>query len=290
MKSLETRTAQQDDRLALGGDDPRGAMIAVVSGKGGVGKTNVAVNLAVAASRLGARALLVDGDLGLANVDVLLGLTPRATAAEIRSGECEWTDALVEGPGGVHVLPAASARLDLAASRPTELEWLLLPLLDAVHVYDLVLVDVGAGIGPAAVALTSVCERALLVTTPEPTSLTDAYATLKVLCQTAPALAVELVVNAARDDIQARDTHGQLDRMARRFLGRGLALRATLPRDPRLADAVSRQMAVVEAFPTASASRGLVRLAQGILRDHAPTDRARPEAQPGPRAWRRIGS
>jgi len=289
MNAVEAKTRLGTTPDAGAEHAPRsGAVMGVLGGKGGVGKTHVAVNLAVAASRLGARVLLVDGDLGLSNVDVLLGLVPRYTAAEIRAGECDWTTALVEGPAGLHVLPAASARLDLAGSRPAEMAWLLAPLVQATAHYDLVLVDIGAGIGPAAMTLASLCGQALLVTTPEPTSVTDAYATLKVLRHTAPDLAVELVVNNARDTVQAHDTHVQLERMSQRFLGRGLALRATLPRDPRVPDAVALQRAVVEAFPTSQASRGLVELAHRVLRER--TQGPDPADRSDGAAWKRIES
>ena len=267
-----------------------GRIVSVVGGKGGVGKTNVAVNVAVAACALRARVLLVDGDLGLANVDVLLGLTPRLTAAEIHAGDCDWADAIVPGPAGLHVLPAASARLDLAASRANDLDWLLSPLFEATRTYDLVLVDIGAGIGPAALSLASMSDRALLVTTPEPPSITDAYATLKVLSRVAPELDVELVVNSSRDDTQARDTHSQLELMSKRFLGRDLPLRSALPRDPRLEDAVARQMAVVEAFPLARASRGLVELARNVLRDSSRRDLQDAGGPQDGGQWRRVGS
>ena len=122
------RSAAPADVRTQPGSRP-GALLAVLGGKGGVGKTNLATNVSIAAAGLGARVLLVDGDLGLANVDVLLGMVPRFTAAEILSGECSFADAITTGPGGIHVVLAATARMDLAASRPAELTSLLAPLL-----------------------------------------------------------------------------------------------------------------------------------------------------------------
>ncbi len=243
------------------------SLIAVVSGKGGVGKTNLVANLAVAAAGQGARVLLVDGDLGLANLDVLLGLTPTLTLADVLEGRCRLEEARLEGPRGIHVLPAAAGRCDLPALRPRELAPLLAPLWRLAERYDLALVDAGAGVGPAVVSLAASCRRALLLTTPEPTAFADAYATLKVLHTEAPGLPVELVVNAARDELAAHATHERLARLAGRFLGASLGFRGFLPRDPRLADAVARQSAVVEAFPAAKSSRHLVALARDLLRD-----------------------
>jgi len=254
-------------------------IVGFLSGKGGVGKTNVAANVAVAARGFGARVLLVDGDLGLANVDVLLGLSPGRSAADLIDGRCTLGDAIVEGPRGIHVLPAASARGDLAARRPEELAGLLLPLLVASERYDLVALDIGAGIGNTAIGLAACCDAAVLVTTPEPTSLADAYAALKVLRQEAPELLVEILVNSARGASEARSTHDRIDRLARRFLHVSPPFLGHLPRDTRVEDAVRRQKAVVEAFPNARASRSLVRLAERILRTR-PGRRAPAPADP----------
>jgi len=268
-------------------DSPQtGQLIAVMGGKGGVGKTNIATNLAIASAGLQARVLLVDGDLGLANVDVLLGLTPRCTAAEIVAGDCNFEDALLKGPGGIHVIPSASARMDLASSRPAQLTRFLASLLTAGHQYDLIIVDIGSGVSAPVLSLASVCDRALLVTTPEPTSVADAYGTLKVVRRVAPSLPVELLVNVARDELQALATHRQLEQVGERFLGHRIPMRGFLTRDPRLEEAVFAQRAVVEAFPTAPVSRQLTHLAAELLSEvHRPTP-------PLPRGnqWRRIPS
>jgi len=246
-----------------GGHDSR--VIAMVSGKGGVGKTNMMANIAVAAAGLGKRVLLVDGDLGLANVDVLFGLTPRYTAADVISGGCCFEDALVAGPRGVFVLPAASGRSDLPGLRAGAMAGLLVPLFAAAPSYDLVLVDAGAGIGSSVISLAAASQQALLLITPEPTCLADAYATLKVLDREVQDLPVDVLVNQVRDELHARDTHSRLERMASRFLDLSPGFLGWVPRDPRLLEAVARQRAVVEAYPTACSSRRLIGLAQQLL-------------------------
>ncbi len=239
--------------------------IAVLSGKGGVGKTNLVANVAVAASETGAKVLVVDGDLGLANVDVLLGLAPRYTVADVIEGTCSFEEALLVGPSGIHVLPAASGRSDLPSFRPDRLAGLLIPFFEVTGRYDLVLVDAGAGVGPAVITLAAACERVVLVVTDEPTSLTDAYATLKVLCREAPSVPVDVVVNLAASDRVARDVHERLSRVSERFLSVRPAYLGHLPRDPRLAKAVGRQRAVVELHPTAPSSRRFAELARELL-------------------------
>ena len=244
-----------------------GGMIAVIGGKGGVGKTNIATNLAIAAAGLRARVLLIDGDLGLANIDVLLGLTPRCTAAEILDGNCDFNDALIKGPNGIDLIPASSARMDLASSRPEQLTRLLAPLLAAGPGYDLVFVDVGSGISATVLSLASVCDRALLVTTPEPMSVADAYGTLKVMSRTAPSLPVELLVNAVENELQAHATHRQLELVGERFLGQKISMFGYLRRDISLERAAFSQRAVVEAYPSAVVSQQIVGLAARLVND-----------------------
>jgi flagellar biosynthesis protein FlhG len=244
----------------------RPPFVGAISGKGGVGKTNLIANLAVAASGLGARVLLVDGDLGLANLDVLLGLVPTRCVSEVLTGQVPLDEVLVPGPRGVRLLPAASGRSDLAALDAAGLACLSARLEENAHRFDLVLVDIGAGVGPAALGLAALCDPILLVTNAEPTSLADAYATLKLLRRNPAAGRIELVVNSAADPAEGLRTHAQLARLAKRFLDDELPLHGVLPRDPRLAEAVTEQRTVVEAFPGSPASQGLVAMAARLLR------------------------
>lgn len=242
-------------------------LVAVVSGKGGVGKTNLAANLAVAAARRGARALLVDGALGVSSVDVLLGLAPERTLADVAAGRCRLEDALAAGPAGLDVLPAAGGRADLAALGAGALAPLALAVRRLAAGYDLALLDAATGVGPAVVALAGASPRRLLVATPEPTSLADAYAALKVLDQESGPAPVALVVNEAEDEREARAVHDRLSRLADRFLQREVSWLGWLPRDRHLAAAVARQRAVVELFPRSRAARRLVALADRLLAD-----------------------
>jgi flagellar biosynthesis protein FlhG len=240
-------------------------VVGVVSGKGGVGKTNLAVNVAVSARELGARVLVVDGDLGLANVDVLLGLTPSGSVVDVIERRAAFSEIVTLGPRGIHVLPAASARADLCALRPRELAGLLVPLLRAANDYDLVLLDAGAGIGPSVLGLAAACDRLLLVTTPEPTAFADAYAMLKVASQELQGVPVELVVNEVRAAHDARRTHHRLCKLARRFLSQAPPLAAEIPQDALLVQCVARQRAVADILPSAPSSRAYQRLAVRLV-------------------------
>ncbi len=239
--------------------------VAVLSGKGGVGKTNLVANVAVAAAGLGSKVLVVDGDLGLANIDVLLGLAPRDTAADVIEGRCSFEDALLTGPRGIEVLPAASGRSDLPGYRPDQLAGLLVPFFQATERYDLVLVDAGAGVGTAVMTLAAACKQALLIATAEPTAFADAYATLKVLRQEAPSLPVEVVVNHAPNDREGRKIHERLRRVSERFLEVSPPYAGFVPRDPRLGRAVAQQRSVVELYPGAASTQQFESIARYLL-------------------------
>jgi flagellar biosynthesis protein FlhG len=241
--------------------------VAVASGKGGVGKTNIATNVAVAAAGLGQRVLLVDGDLGLANVDVLLGLVAERNVADVIANRCSVDDAVVEGPRGVRILTAASGRWDLAALDGIKMEALLQKIRRASTAFDLVVIDAGAGVGPSVVSLAAACSPILVATTAEPTALADAYGTLKVLDRAAPGRPLEIVVSGVTGELEARTPYRHLSRVARRFLQRELRFRGYIPLDPRLVEAVALQRAVVEAYPSADSSRHLIKLAADLVRD-----------------------
>lgn len=239
-------------------------IVGVISGKGGVGKTNLVANVAISAAARGRRVLALDGDLGMSSLDVMLGLVPQRTVAHVLGGECTFEQAILEGPHGLHVLPAASGRADLPSLRPAALARLLVPLFRASAAYDLVLVDVGPGVSSTVVSLAAACDRLLLVTTPEPTSIADAYATLKVLAAEAPDVPVEVVANAVRGENEAKKAHGRIRQVAAQFLHRDPPMLAYVSRDPRLVDAMKLQRPVVEAFPSARSSQQYRRIA-GIL-------------------------
>ncbi len=260
MSAAETWVAQRARE-----PDRSGRLVCALSGKGGVGKTNVVCNLAVAAARRGARVLLVDGDLGLANLDVLLGLAPERNVEDVLTGRCRLEDALCTGPAGIALLPAASGRGALASLQGPALDALIALLWDTRRVFDLVAIDAGAGVGSVAIELGASADPALLVTTGEPTALVDAYATLKVLWRRAPSLRVDLLVNAAASAAEARAVSAQLDRLSGRFLGKQARFAGWIPRDRRVRDAVLRQRALVELFPTAAVSHRFGALAQRYL-------------------------
>ena len=239
--------------------------IAVTGSKGGVGKSHLAANVGVALARRGRRVVLVDGDLGLANLDVLLGVTPERTVEDLVGGSASVADLLVEGPAGVRLLPAASGVPALARLDEVRRRRLLAALAEAGRTSDHLLIDTGAGLGPTALALLLGSARIVLVTTVEPTSLVDAYATLKVVLKADPSKPVDIVVNAHDGNDEVERAYRQIVLATERFLGRTPGLLGAVPRDERVPEAVRRQRPVVELYPESPAARAYEAIAMRLV-------------------------
>jgi flagellar biosynthesis protein FlhG len=240
--------------------------VALASGKGGVGKTSLSCSLAVSFARQGRRVLLLDLDLGLANVDMVLGLAPRATVADLLTGECSLDECLVRGPEGILVLPAASGAAELAAASLGDRNRLLECLADAGERADVIVADLGAGVAHGVLELVALADLALIVTTPEPTAFTDAYALAKLLLQRDRRVAerIKLVVNRSASHDESVSVAHRLARVARQFLGFELETVGHVPEDPAAARGVLRRQAFAVAEPDAKASRAVARLAREL--------------------------
>jgi flagellar biosynthesis protein FlhG len=243
----------------------RNRVLAISSGKGGVGKTNVVAGLALALAKQGQRVVIVDADFGLANLDILLGLSPESTLEQVLRGEKVLEEILVEGPEGIRIVPASSGvqeltRLDDAA----ELR-LVQGLQRVAEGADWMLVDTAAGVHDSVVKLLMAAQQVLLVATPEPASLVDAYAVLKVLHLRDAEKPVRLVVNNAQSAEEAEETIQQLDLATRRFLGRGVETLGVVPHDPWLLQAVREQRCVVDRFPQSPSAKAFEALARILV-------------------------
>lgn len=245
------------------------SVIAVSSGKGGVGKTNVSVNLALSLGKLGAKVLCVDADLGLANMDIVLGVTPMYTTADIFNGEATIEDIVVKAPHNVWLLPGASGQYDLA-NLGEHRRMQLLAAIEGLHqTFDYIIVDTGAGIGSNATSFASAAQDIFLVVTPEPTSIADAYGMLKVLSLRCKVESVHILVNQSRSALEAEKVFQRLANLCTRFLPIELEFRGHIPYDSAVARSVMRGQPFVIASPQAPASKAMATLAERITRQPA---------------------
>lgn len=240
--------------------------LAVTSGKGGVGKTNVVVNLAVSLARLRNRVAILDADFGLGNVDVLLGLAPTGHLGHVLTGERAMRDILVEGPHGVQILPATSGLRELTALTPTHWERLNRGLLEIGDELDFLIIDTGAGVSGNVIDTLCGTDRVMVVTSPEPTAVVDAYAVIKVLTTAGAAAEIGILVNGAHDEVEADLVFRQLDVAATRFLHRRVSSFGFVTDDPAVRHAVLQQRAVVDHAPQSAASRCFRILAARVAR------------------------
>ncbi len=239
--------------------------IAVTSGKGGVGKTNLTANLAVALARRGQRVCVLDADLGLANLDVVCGLSPARSLLHVLRGEARLADVIVEGPAGIRIIPAASGFAELTALDAAE-RLVLLEEVDGLDgSLDVLLVDTAAGISPNVLYFAAAATEVLIVVTPEPTALTDAYALVKLLATRHGRSEFLVTVNMAAGPGDAEAAFRRLARVAERFLRVRLEYLGYVPHDDAVPRAVRDQRPVVLGTPATPSSQALTRLARRLL-------------------------
>ena len=235
-------------------------VIAVTGGKGGVGKSTVAVNLATGLAAAGRRVVLLDGDLGMANVDVLLGLSPRYTLAHVLSGERTLDEILVNAPQGFMIVPAASGAADLANLDATAHLGLVQGFSALGARVDVLIVDTAAGIAPGVLQFSQAAQQVLVVLCDEPASMTDAYALVKVLSRNHGVRHFRVLANMAASSAAGESLFRRFERVTARFLDVALEYAGAIPQDEALRRAVRAQRPVLEAFPASPAARAFKKL------------------------------
>ena len=243
-------------------------VLAVSSGKGGVGKTNIVANLAYALSKRGKKVLVVDADLGLNNIDILLGLASKKHIGHVLSGESNVEDIILQGPEGIHVLPAGDGLQELTQLE-TEKKMVLMDELDRVsRNYGYLIFDTGAGISPNVTFFCSAAHETILVATTEPTSLTDVYALMKVLHNKHSQKHFRLIVNSVASEREAQGVYRNLTAVTDRFLkGVSLEYLGYALQDPNVPKAIRQQKAFLEIYPFSKFSGCINKLAERISKE-----------------------
>lgn len=237
-------------------------VIAVASGKGGVGKTNVSVNLGISMAAAGKNVLLMDADLSLANIDVLLGLQPKFNLSHVISGEKDLSDVIVPGPGGLNIVPASSGIMAMSQLTEAEHVGLIRAFSELDQQVDVMLIDTSAGITDSVVSFSRAAQEVIVVVCDEPASITDAYALIKLLNKEFGVQRYRIVANMAHSMREGRVLYQKILKVTDRYLDCTLDFMGCVPYDESIRKAVQQQRAVVDAFPRSKAATSFKALAQ----------------------------
>ncbi len=240
-------------------------VVAVTGGKGGVGKSNVSVNMAIALAELGKRVVLLDADLGLANLDILLGLSVNKNISDVLAGNASLADIMVEGPSGIKIIPASSGAQQMANLGEVEHAGIITAFSELADYMDILIVDTAAGISKTVTSFVRAVQEAIVVVTDEPTSITDAYALIKVLNRDCRMNRFRMVSNMVKSPKEGQILFNKLVKVTDRFLDVSLQYCGAIPWDESVRKSVQRQKAVIEAYPRSAAATAYRSLAQKVV-------------------------
>ena len=239
-------------------------VIAISGGKGGVGKTNVSINLAISLAEIGRRVMVLDGDLGLANIDVVLGLHPKYDLSHVLRGEKNLDEIIVEGPHGIRLVPGASGIQHMAELSPAEHAGIISAFSDSATNIDTLIVDTAAGISDTVISFTRAAQEVIVVVCDEPASITDAYAIIKLLNKEYGSSRFRILANMVRTPQEGRDLYNKMCAVTDRYLDVMLSFMGVVPYDDNLKKAVKSQKPVVTAFPRSKAAQAFKNLARKV--------------------------
>lgn len=238
-------------------------IITISSGKGGVGKTNFTVNLGIALAKLGKNVTIIDADLGLANVDVMFGIVTKYNLANVIKGEITVQESIVKGPYDINIISGGSGIMDLIDLDQNQLEKLIHSLSYFNTISDYILIDTGAGLGKSVISFVDAASDVILVITPDPTSITDAYALIKNIVKD-ESKKIKLIINRVESNEEGDEVFGKLEQVVDKFLNRQLENLGYIFEDNNLKKAVRKQIPLLEAYPRAIASKGIENIAYNL--------------------------
>jgi flagellar biosynthesis protein FlhG len=256
--------------LAHGRARRRARSLVFTSGKGGVGTSNLVLNIAIELARLGQRVVVVDADLGLANLDLLCGVSPPIDLGDVLSGDAKLSDAILDGPEGIRLVPGAHGMRTLVEVLGDGPRRLVREMTSLDTSADFILIDAGSGLGPSISTLAEAADEVVVVTTPEPTAMADALAAIRRFCRHSPPLPLRLLVNQAASQSEAHAVMERVTTSTRQFLMATVTGLGHVRADSRVSTAVRERRPLVVAFPGSIAARGVRRLARSLLEESHP--------------------
>lgn len=253
-------------------EKPSARVITVTSGKGGVGKSSISLNLAICISRMGKRVVLLDADFGLANIEVMLGVRPKANLADLMFRGKDLKDIIMDGPEGIKFISGGSGIQELARMNREQCIYLTKKLVELDELADVIIIDTGAGISDSVLEFVASSNEVLLIATPEPTSITDAYALLKALNRKSEfsksSTTIKMIANRVRNEVEGRDVlYENMKNVVDRFLNISLEFIGSIPQDDQVSKAVMKQTPVTICAPNSGASKAIEEMAKELLKD-----------------------
>lgn len=239
-------------------------VIAITGGKGGVGKSNTSVNLAIGLAEMGRRVVVLDADLGLANIDILLGISAQQNIENVLSGECSLRDVMVSGPAGIKIVPSSSGTQKLTQLNSMEHAGLIQAFSELGNDIDVLIVDTAAGIADNVTSFVCAAQEVLMVVTDEPTSITDAYAQIKLLNRDYGVFRFRILANMVKTEQDGRTLFNKLTTVTERFLEVALQYVGAIPTDDAVKRAIQRQKPVILAYPRSQAAQAYRKLSKTV--------------------------